>query len=456
MRGWAAGFRPGRLTSVDPRRLVPRTDALLADPRLAAAERRLGRGRVKAAVAAAQQQARAGRIRPGEVAATALAALPAHAASLVPVLNATGVLVHDGLGRAPLSAAARAAVATAAGCTDLEFDLASGSRGQRGAGALAALAAAVPAAQAVHVVSSNAAALVLAATALATGPGNGREIVVSRGELTGTGAAGRLPGLLESTGARIRAVGTTRRATPADYAAAVGPDTAFVLKAHRSRAGGSGAGLADLAGLGVPVLGDIGAGLLAPSAALPGEPDAGTWLRAGAGLVTASGDKLLGGPQAGLILGRADLVTRLARHPLARALRAGKLTFAALGATLAGPPVPVAEALAATAASVFSRAERLAGRLAVAGIDARAVRALAVAGDGAAPGVALPSAAVSLPGELAAPLRAGDPARRGTVPPVAGRAAGDRVLLDLRSVAPDADDTLAAAVVAAAAVLQRS
>ncbi len=154
----------------------------------------------------------------------------------------------------------------------------------------------------------------------------------------------RLPALLESTGARIREVGTTNRTTAADYAAAIGPDTGFVLKVHPSnyRIEGFTAqpGIAELAGLGAPVVGDIGSGLLAPHPLLPAEPDAGSWLRAGADLVTASGDKLLGGPQAGLLLGRAELVRRLARHPLARALRVDKLTIAALEATLAGPPVP--------------------------------------------------------------------------------------------------------------------
>src|SRR5450755_2131901 len=164
---------------VDVRRLIPRTDAVLADPRLAGAQRRLGRPLVLAAVRQAQDRARAGEIEPSAVADVAAAALPPVAASLTPVINATGVLLHTNLGRAPLSAAAREAVQAAAGCTDLEFDLASGSRGQRGRGMLAALSAAVPDAEAVHVVNNNAAALVLAATALATG----REIVVSRGEL---------------------------------------------------------------------------------------------------------------------------------------------------------------------------------------------------------------------------------------------------------------------------------
>src|SRR6266568_1662722 len=182
--GWSRrhGGSGGMVTVVDDaRRRVPRTDAVLADPRLARAQARLGRSLVRDAVHRAQQRARDGEIGPDEVVAAAVTSLPPLAASLNPVLNATGVLLHTNLGRAPLSAAARDAVAAAAGCTDLEFDLATGARGQRGSGALAALAAAVPAAGAVHVVNNNAAALVLAATAL-TACG-AAEIVVSRGEL---------------------------------------------------------------------------------------------------------------------------------------------------------------------------------------------------------------------------------------------------------------------------------
>jgi L-seryl-tRNA(Ser) seleniumtransferase len=439
---------------VDPRRLVPRTDELLADPRLAAAAERLGKAVVKAAVARAQQQAREGRISPGEVAEAAVGALPARAASLTPVLNATGVLLHTNLGRAPLSAAAVAAVTAAAGCTDVEFDLAAGGRGRRGRGALAALAAAVPAAQAVHVVNNNAAALVLAATALATPPASEREIVISRGELIEIGDRFRLPELLASTGAVIREVGTTNRTTLADYAAAVGPDTAFVLKVHPSNYRIEGftasASVAELATLTPPVVGDIGSGLLARHPLLPDEPDADSWLRQGAALVTASGDKLLGGPQAGLILGRGELVTRLARHPLARALRVDKLTLAALEATLSGPAAPVAQALAAEQTSFHNRAKRLAATLAEAGLDARVVASHAAVGGGGAPGVTLPSAAVSLPDWLGAPLRAGPAVGAGAVPAVVGRTEGGRLLLDLRAVPPDGDAVLAEAVLTAA------
>jgi len=435
---------------VDVRRLTPRTDAVLADPRLAVAEHRLGRAIVLSAVRRAQDLARAGEIEPAAVPDAAVESLPGIAATLTPVINATGVLLHTNLGRAPLSAAAKDAIQVAAGSTDLEFDLASGLRGRRGRGMVSALGAAVPAAEAVHVVNNNAAALVLAATALASG----REIVVSRGEMIEIGDGFRLPDLLESTGARIREVGTTNRTTAADYAAAIGPQTGFVLKVHPSNYRIEGfttsASIAELAGLSVPVIGDIGSGLLTPHPLLPAEPDASSWLSAGAAVVTASGDKLLGGPQAGLLLGRSDLIAQLARHPLARALRVDKLTVAALEATLAGPQPPVAEQLAAGEAQLAERASRIADALAAVSIDARARRSDAAVGGGGAPGVSLPSAAVSLPASYAAELRAGAAVRRGTTSAVVGRIEDGRLLLDLRAVSPADDERLIAAVEAAA------
>ncbi len=272
---------------MDPRRHVPRTDVVLADPRLVAAQEVLGATLVKAAVTRAQDLARSGAISPSSV-----------------------------------------------------------------ADALDALAHAVPAAGAVHVVNNNAAALVLAATALAAG----REIIVSRGEMIEIGDRFRLPDLLQSTGARIREVGTTNRTALADYQQAISADTAFILKVHPSNYVIEGftasVRVGELAGLGVLVVGDIGSGLLRPSPVLPDEPDADTWLRAGAGLVTASGDKLLGEPQAGLLLGRRETVTSLARHPLARALRVDKLTLAALEATLTGPAPPVTQAMTVTESSL--------------------------------------------------------------------------------------------------------
>jgi L-seryl-tRNA(Ser) seleniumtransferase len=387
----------------DVRRTIPRTDAVLAEPAVAEAVRVLGAGIVKAAVTAAQQRARAGEIAPRDVTATALAGLPSLAASLRGVLNATGVVVHTNLGRAPLSAAARQAVVAAAGYTDVEYDLATGHRAKRGRDAIAALADAVPAAEAVHVVNNNAAALLLCAMTLAAG----KEIVVSRGELVEIGDGFRIPELLASTGARLREVGTTNRTHPRDYTDAIGPDTGFVLKVHPSdfRVIGFTAevGIAELATVGVPLVVDIGSGLLAPHPLLPDEPDAQTALRAGAALVTASGDKLLGGPQAGLLLGRRDLVERLRRHPAARAVRVDKLTLAALEATLRGPRPPVAAMLAVGHDELLARAGAIAARLT----------------DGA--------------------LRLGNP-------PVVGRVEDGRCLLDLRTVDPTADDVLVNAV----------
>ena len=426
----------------DPRRRVPRTDTLLADPRLAEAERLLGRALVKSVIAEAQQRARAGEIAPERVAEHALAALPATASSLRPVINATGVVVHTNLGRAPLSRAALDAVVAAAGATDVEFDLATGHRARRGRGALAALARAVPTAGGVHVVNNNAAALLLTALTLAAG----KEIVLSRGELVEIGDGFRIPELLASTGARLREVGTTNRTGLRDYAEAIGPETGFVLKVHPSNFHVTGftsaVGVAELAALmdklQAPLVVDIGSGLLSPHPVLPDEPDATSTLADGADLVTASGDKLLGGPQAGLLFGRAELIERLRRHPAARAVRVDKLTLAALEATLTGPPSPVAEALGADVAQLRARAESLAAALSQSS-GADAVDCFAAVGGGGAPGVRLPSAAVSLPESYAVALRAGSP-------PVVGRLEAGRCLLDLRTVAPEDDELLVAAV----------
>ncbi len=429
-------WKSGRVTQSDPRRRTPRTDAVLDDPLLKDALERLGRAAVKTVVVAALEECRTGRLEPDEVVPRVLAGLPVSATSLRRVVNATGVVVHTNLGRAPLSPAAVDAVVTAAGATDVELDLGTGRRGQRGRGTLAALAAAVPDAEAVHVVNNGAAALALVTCALAAG----REVVVARGEMVEIGDGFRIPELLESVGARLREVGTTNRVHPADYERAVGPDTAFVLKVHPSnfRVEGftSSVSVADLAGLGVPVVADIGSGLLAPHPRLPEEPDAASTLRAGASLVTASGDKLLGGPQCGLVLGDAALVERVRRFPLARAMRVDKLTLAALEATLTGPPPPVTTALAARRPDLMDRARAIATLL---GDLAEAVPSEAAVGGGGAPGVTLPSAAVALPPSLADALRAGEP-------PVVGHVTDDRLLLDLLTVPADLDDVLVDAV----------
>jgi L-seryl-tRNA(Ser) seleniumtransferase len=423
----------------DAFRRVPRTDVLLADERLAPATARLGRTVVKAAVKQAQARVRQGEIPPDGVIDAVLGELPPTAASLRPVINATGALLHTNLGRASLSTAARDAVLAASGTTDVEYDLGTGRRGRRGRGALAALAEAVPDAEAVHVLNNNAAALVLIATALA----QDREIVVSRGELVEIGDGFRLPDLLASTGARLCEVGTTNRTVLADYRAAVGPQTSCVLKIHPSNFRIEGfteqVPVTALTALGVPVVFDIGSGLLAPDPLLPDEPDAATALRDGADLVTASGDKLLGGPQAGLLFGREVLVERLRRHPLARALRVDKLTLAALEATLRGPQTPTHAALHADAGVLRTRAEKLAGELAAAGVAAEAVASRAVVGGGGAPGVELPSAAVALPERYGPALRFGRP-------PVVARVERGRCLLDLRAVPESDDPSLRAAV----------
>jgi L-seryl-tRNA(Ser) seleniumtransferase len=409
---------------------------VLADPRLREAAQRLGDQLVKSVVVEVLARCRAGALPPDDVADVAVASLPRVATRMRRVINATGVVVHTNLGRAPLSDAAVAALEVAAGATDVELDLDSGRRGRRGRSALAALAAAVPDADAVHVVNNGAAALALVTSALA----RDREVVVSRGEMVEIGDGFRIPELLESVGARLREVGTTNRVRLADYAAAIGDDTAFVLKVHPSnfRVDGftSEVSVAELATLPVPVVVDIGSGLLDAHPRLPDEPSAAAALRAGADLVTASGDKLLGGPQCGLLLGKADLVESLRRHPFARALRVDKLTLAALEATLTGPPSPVAQALATDVRQLMSRAAAMAEALADV-VDARAVASIAAVGGGGAPGVELPSAAVALPEHLAAT-------------PVVGRVESGRLLLDLVAVPPRDDVTVVEAVRATA------
>jgi L-seryl-tRNA(Ser) seleniumtransferase len=430
----------------DPRRATPRTDAVLDDPRLQDAVARLGVSLVKQAVVTALGRCRAGEVDPSAVADVAVASLPARATSLRPVVNATGVLVHTNLGRAPLSPAAVSALSVAAGATDVELDLSTGRRGSRGRSALAALAAAVPDAEAVHVVNNGAAALALVAIGLAMG----RTIVVARGEMVEIGDGFRIPELLESVGARLREVGTTNRVRLSDYEAAVDADTAFVLKVHPSNFVVSGftssVPASALSSLPVPLVVDIGSGLLSPHPRLPDEPNAAHALRAGADLVTASGDKLLGGPQCGLLLGRARLVDSLRRNPFARALRVDKLTLAALEATLTGPTPPVVGALSLSAGQLMDRASRICAELA-GHVEAVAVASEAAVGGGGAPGVALPSAAVSVPASFADVLRTGEP-------PVVGHVDHGRLLLDLIAVEAGDDAIVVDAVRRAAKTLR--
>jgi L-seryl-tRNA(Ser) seleniumtransferase len=432
---------------VDPRRLIPRTDQLLELAAVQQARIRLGEHAVKAAVRDIQDQARRGDLAPDQVQNALLKSLAAGTTTtLRPVLNATGVVVHTNLGRAPLAPGAVEALISASGYVDVELDLATGTRSKRGVAAREALLTACPAAEDSLVVNNGAAALVLATTALAVGA----EVVVSRGELIEIGAGFRLPDLIASTGARLREVGTTNRTHLKDYADAIGPQTGCVLKVHQSnfRVEGftSAVTLPDLrvltAAKQVPLVADLGSGLLAADPLLPDEPDAGTALSEGADVVTASGDKLLGGPQAGIVLGRADVVARMARHPLARAVRADKLTLAALEATVRAGASPVTQALHANPERLRARAERL----------AEAVGASAVAhdgrvGGGAAPGVPLSGWAIRLPESAAEPLRAGDPA-------VLPRVHDGACLLDLRCIPESDDDRLLAAVRIALARLQ--
>lgn len=430
----------------DPRRALPSVDRVLGEPALADGVERLGRKFVKSRVRAALDELRAAaggsngidaaRELPAAAIATAVAHdLPPAPTSLRRVINATGVVVHTNLGRAPLSDAAQAALAQAAGTTDVELDLGSGRRAPRGEAAIAALASA--AGSDAHIVNNGAAAIVLACHVLAPA-GN---IVLSRGEMVEIGDGFRIPELIAATGVEIREVGTTNRTHVRDYAEAIDERTGFVLKVHPSNflvegfAGGVGIG-ALARELPVPVVADIGSGLLAPHRLLPDEPDARTALREGASLVIASGDKLLGGPQAGLLLGEPELIHRLRRHPLARALRVDKLTLAALEATLLGPPPPVSAALARTRDDLRERAHRIASQAAPA---LRVVDTEAAVGGGGAPGVTLPSAALALPATYAPALRAHRPA-------VMGRVLGGELLLDLIAVDPRDDAALADAV----------
>ena len=422
----------------DPRRAVPQTDSVLADPRLAEPQRRLGRPRVRDAVHASQGRVRDGSLSPARLIDDVLRGLPARATSLRPVINATGTVLHTNLGRAPLSAAARDALIAASGYVDVEYDLAGGTRAARGRATLAALRAEMPDAGDVMVVNNGAAALLLVVTVLASG----REVVWSRGELVEIGDGFRLPDLVACTGATLREVGTTNRTTRADYVSAIGERTGCVLKVHTSnfRMTGftSSVAIAELAGLGPPLVVDVGSGLLAPDRLLADEPDIASALRSGADVVTASGDKLLGGPQAGLIAGRADLIARIRRHPLARAVRVDKLTLAALEATLNGPRTPTSVALAANQGELHARADALVAQL---GDEARVVPSDGEVGGGSGPGVVLPGWAVSLPERYAAPLRTGEPA-------VVGRLEGGRCLLDLRCVPASDDGALVRAVLA--------
>jgi L-seryl-tRNA(Ser) seleniumtransferase len=369
------------------------------------------------------------------------------------VLNATGVIVHTNLGRAPLAAAAREAVAAAAeGYANLEWDVATGARGSRYEH-VAALLRELTGAEDAIAVNNCAGATLLAAAALA-GPAG--EIVVSRGQLVEIGGGFRVPEVIAQAGATLVEVGTTNRTRRADYERALGERTRAILRAHPSNFRQLGfvqeVEIEELCELGVPVIDDVGSGVLADDVALLAEePSVRRSVAAGAALVCFSGDKLLGGPQAGILAGRAEAVAAARAHPLARALRLDKLSLAALEATLrlhldperARREVPVLAMLTVSEVELSARAQRLA---AVIGDGAAVVAAVAKVGGGALPLLELPGPVVTLadadPDALAARLRANDP-------PVAGRIEGGRLLLDPRTLAADELDAVAAAVRAA-------
>jgi L-seryl-tRNA(Ser) seleniumtransferase len=378
---------------------------------------------------------------PGDLAELVQAELTAmRAPRLRRVLNATGVIVHTNLGRAPLAPEALARVQDAArGYSNLELDLEAGERGSR-QDHLAALLRRLTGAEAALVVNNNAAAVLLALAALA----EGRDVVVSRGELIEIGDGFRIPDVLARSGARLVEVGTTNRTRTADYERAIGPETALVLRVHQSNFRVVGftelPRLAEVVAVAhrhdLPLVDDLGSGALG---AVPGEPSARESLAAGADLVCFSGDKLLGGPQAGIVAGRADLVERLRRHPLQRAMRVDKLTLAALEGTLqlhldAPARIPVLRMLGEDASVVRARAGRLA-ELTGGSVEETVARV----GGGALPLAELASFACALDESLAAPLRLGDP-------PVVGIVRDGKLLLDCRTLADDELDEVAAAV----------
>ena len=377
--------------------------------------------------------------------------------SLEPVINASGVVIHTNLGRAPLAESAIDRVATVArGYSTLEYDRASGSRGRRDVHAEALLRH-LTAADAAVVVNNNAAATLLILAAVAAG----REVIVSRGELVEIGGGFRVPDVMAQSGAVLREVGTTNKTRAADYASAIGDRTGLILRVHPSNFRIEGfterPALADLVAIGkrfnVPVAEDLGSGQLAGGEAHPlarQEPDVAASVIAGVDLCCFSGDKLLGGPQAGIIVGRAALVDRVWRHPLMRALRVDKMTYAALEATLteyaagrASTTVPVQRMLTMSAEEIGRRAETLATRLrSIDGWSAELVAGVSAVGGGSAPGVELPNWLVAAE-KVGLTADALEERLRELTPPIIARIEHDRVLLDFRTVSPQQDDMLA-------------
>ena len=451
-------------------RKLPAVDAVLRDPTAAVLVAQFGAEQVTHALRelldAARQAIARGDDAPGAAtwpARLAAALAAADRPSLRDLINATGVIIHTNLGRAPLSRAALTAVAaTAQTYSNLEYDLAAGSRGSRHDHARTLLAELLGAEDAL-VVNNNAGAVFLTLTALC----QGREVVISRGQLVEIGGGFRIPDVLRQSGARLVEVGTTNRTHPRDYREALGPATAAILRVHSSNFRQIGfvtePDLAELSAIArgqrredgavTILIDDLGSGTLLDTTAfgLAREPMVQESLAAGADVVTFSGDKLLGGPQAGLIVGRGDLIARIRSHPLARALRVDKMTLAALDATLrayqhgrAVDELPVWQMIAAPLVRLQTQAEAWAARLAALGVDGATVWAgESAVGGGSLPGETLPTAllAVAHPdvGGVAARLRAG-------TPPVVCRIQKDHLLFDPRTVLPGQEEALPAAV----------
>ncbi len=372
--------------------------------------------------------------------------------SLRAVINATGVILHTNLGRAPLSEAAVERIAQlATGYTNLEYDIARGARGRRDVHAERLITSSVGA-EAACVVNNNAAATLLTLAALAAG----REVVVSRGELVEIGGGFRVPDVMAQSGAILREVGTTNRTRAGDYAAAIGERTAAILRVHPSNFRIEGfterPALDELVALGrrfnIPVVEDLGSGLLAKNDALRAEPTVSASIAAGADVVMFSGDKLLGGPQAGIIAGTQVAIDRIRRHPLMRALRVDKLTYAALEATLQAvaaerwDDIPVMRMLTTSVEAIDRRAEALAHTLREAGVPADVVNGESTVGGGSAPGETVPTRLIQIR-DRSVSAAVLESRLRELDPPVIARILNDRLVLDLRTVSPVDDARLA-------------
>ncbi len=424
---------------------LPSVDELLRDERLQGEPHELVVAAARAVLDRARDQIRGGASAVPLVDAVLEELASSRRPSLRRVLNATGVLVHTNLGRAPLADAALARVVeVGAGYSNLEYDLERGERGSR-QDHLGSLLQRLTGCEAALVVNNNAGAVLLALAALA----EGREVVVSRGELIEIGDGFRIPDVLARSGARLVEVGTTNRTRAADYERAIGPETAVLLRVHQSNfrvVGFSERPELEALGriaqrVGLPLVDDLGSGALT---SVGDEPTPAESLGAGADLVCFSGDKLLGGPQAGVVVGRADLVERLRRHPLQRALRADKLTLAALEGTLtlALDPqtregIPVLRMLHEPLEAVRARAERLAEL-----VTGEVEETVARVGGGALPLAELPSAACAVEETLAERLRQGEP-------PVIALVRDGRTLLDCRTLTDAEVEDVAAAVATA-------